>query len=127
MKFIPRKKQIVGRMTIKKSDSTIILVQSDKVTKYLLVDAVGEDAAKAGIKVGDVLVAKRVNHIVQDAGRVFISFADEEDVLLFATDVTPDTDLLMQTPSGKEFVPFDSEEAAKPYGVAPEVREAKAA
>lgn len=101
-------------MMIKKSDSTIILTNADKVTKYMLVDAVGPEAAREGIKVGDIVVVSRVNHIVQDAGRVFVSFAEEKEVLLFVTDVVPEN-LLMQTKDGKNFVPLDSKDAAEPF------------
>ncbi len=115
MKFVPRNSQIIGRMTIRKSESKIIRVDATKVTKYILVDAVGPKAAEAGIKVGDLVLVISIRHIVQDAGMVFIPFADEKDVVLFATDVTLN-DLLVQTPGGKEFVPFDSLEAAPSFG-----------
>lgn len=116
MKFAPRNNQIVGRMTIRKSESKIIRTDETKVTKYILVDAVGPGAAAKGIAVGDLVVVISIRHIVQDAGLVFIPFADEEAVVLFATDVTLD-DLLVQTPGGKEFVPFGSETAAESFGV----------
>ena len=118
MKFIPRKNQIIGRMTIKKSDSKIIRVDQTKVTKYLLVDAAGPGAVAEGIHVGDLVVVTSIRHIVQDAGMVFVPFSDEKDVALFATDVTLD-DLLVQIPSGKEFVPFDSPEAMQSVGAPP--------
>lgn len=126
MKFIPRNNQFIGRMTIKKSDSTIILTDAPKVTKYILVDAVGPGAAAAGIKVGDLVVVMRVMNMVLDAGRVFIPWADEKDVGLWVTDVTQD-DLLIQTPNGKEFVPFDSDEASPSYGKNPQPQNGRAA
>jgi len=115
MKFVPRNSQLIGRMVILKSESKIIRVDQTKVTKYILVDAVGPDAAQKGVKVGDIVLVISIRHIVQDAGMVFIPFAEEKDVVLFATDVTQN-DLLVQTPSGKEFVPFDSLEAAQSFG-----------
>lgn len=102
-------------MTIKRSDSKIIRVDETKVTKYLLVDAVGPGAAAKGIKVGDYVVVTRIMHVVQDAGMVFIPFADEEYVALFAREIGPN-ELLMQTLSGKEFVAFDSPDAAPSFG-----------
>ena len=124
MKFIPRNDHIVGRMMIKRSDSTIILTNAAKVTKYVLVDAVGPGAAGKGIKVGDVVVITSLRNIVQDAGRVFIPFCKEEDVALFVTDVAIETDLLMQVPKGDEFVAFDDPRAMQSVGVDPAVREA---
>jgi hypothetical protein len=115
VKFVPRSSQLIGRMTIRKSESKIVRLDESKVTKYILVDAVGPKAAEAGIKVGDLVLVVSIRHIVQDAGMVFIPFADEKDVVLFATDVTRE-ELLVQTPSGKEFVPFDSLEAATSFG-----------
>jgi hypothetical protein len=115
MKFVPRNTQLIGRMTIRKSESKIIRGDETKVTKYLLVDAVGPEAASKGIKVGDIVLVVSIKHIVQDAGMVFIPFAEEKDVVLFATDISLD-ELLVQTPSGKEFVPFDSLEAATSFG-----------
>jgi hypothetical protein len=105
-------------MTIKKSDSKIIRVNETKVTKYILVDAVGPKAAAEGIRVGDIVLVVSIRNIVQDAGLVFIPFADEKDVVLFGTDVTRD-ELLVQTLSGKEFVPFDSPEAAPSFAASP--------
>jgi hypothetical protein len=127
VKFIPRNDHIVGRMMIKRSDSTIILNDATKVTKYVLVDAVGPGAAAKGIKVGDVVLVTRLMNIVQDAGRVFIPFCEEKDVALFVTDVNIEVDLLMQVPKGNEFVAFDHENAMQSVGVDPTVREDKAA
>jgi hypothetical protein len=118
MKFVPRNSQLIGRMTIKKSESRIIRTDETKVTKYILVDAVGPDAAAKGIKVGDLVLVISIRHIVQDAGLVFIPFADEKDVVLFVTDVTRE-ELLVQTLGGKEFVPFDAPEAAPSFGASP--------
>jgi energy-converting hydrogenase Eha subunit G len=127
VKFIPRNDHIVGRMMIKRSDSTIILNDATKVTKYVFVDAVGPGAAEKGIKVGDVVVITKLMSIVQDAGRVYIPFCEEKDVALFATDVDIEKDLLIQVPSGREFVAFDHDQAMQSVGVDPAVREDKAA
>lgn len=118
MKFAPRNSQIIGRMTIRRSESTIIRVDETKVTKYLLVDAVGPDAAAKGIKVGDLVVVTSLRHIVQDSGMVYIPFTEEKDVALFVTDLKPN-ELLIQTITGKEFVAFDSAEAAESFAPSP--------
>lgn len=123
MKFIPRNDHIVGRMMIKRSDSTIILTDAAKVTKYVIVDAVGPGAEAKGIKVGDVVIVTQLKTIVQDGGRVFIPFCEEKDVALFVTDVDIEQDLLIQRPDGKEFVRFDDEQAMLSVGVDPSVRD----
>lgn len=115
MKFIPRNNQIIGRMTIRRSESKIIRLDESKVTKFLLVDAVGPDAAAKGIKVGDILIVTRLSNIVLDAGLVYLPMVEEKDVALFVTDLLPQ-DLLMQTPNGKDYVSFDSPDAAQPLG-----------
>lgn len=116
MKFIPRHGQIVGRMTIMRSESRIIVSDPTKVTKFVLVDAVGPDAASAGIKVGQLLIVTSLKNIVLDAGRVFIPLVEEKDVALFLSEVKREQ-LLVQTPNGKDFVSFESEDAAKAIGV----------
>jgi hypothetical protein len=118
VKFVPRHAHIVGRMTIRKSESAIILLNEAAVTKFVLVEAVGPDAAKAGIKVGDLLVVTRLNNIVLDAGKVYVPFIEEKDAALLVTDCSLD-ELLVQTANGKQFVPFDSLEAAKSLGENP--------
>ena len=118
MKFAPRHAQIIGRMAIRKSESTIILTNEAQVTKFLLVDAAGPDAIKAGIAIGDLVVVTALKNIVLDAGAVFMPLVDEKDVALIVTDLPLDS-LLVQIPSGKRFVPFDSSEAARSLGEQP--------
>ena len=121
MKLIPRRNQIIGRMVIEKSELKIILIDETKVTKYLLVDAVGSEAAAAGIKVGDVVVPMKVGQMVLAAGTVFSPWLDEKDIGSTGTDFEMD-DLLVQTAAGTRFVPFDSPEAAKPIGVSAPIK-----
>ena len=118
MKFTPRHGHVVGRMTIPKSESTIILLDATKVTKFVLVDACGPDATAAGIKVGDVVVVTRLNNIVLNAGRTYMPLIEEKDVALFVTEIERE-ELLVQSTNGKNFVPFDSDEAAPCLGVQP--------
>ena len=122
MKFAPRHAQIVGRMTIRKSESTIILTNEKEVTKFLLVDAVGPDAARAGIRIGDLVVVTALKNVVLDAGTVYMPLVDEKDVALHVLELSLDS-LLIQVASGKKFVPFDSPEAAASLGAPPLVRE----
>ena len=123
MKFAPRHNMAIGRMVIKKSESQIIRVDETKVTKFILVDAVGADAAASGIKVGDLVVVNALGNIVLDAGTVYLPVFEEKNVVFFVKGVDQ-KDLLVQTSRGDRFVPFDSEIAAKPFGVPPEVAEA---
>ena len=122
MKFAPRHTQLVGRMTIRKSESTIILTNEKDVTKFLLVDAVGPDAAKEGIRVGDRVVVTALKNIVLDAGTVYMPLVDEKDVALHVLELSLDS-LLVQVASGKRFVPFDSPDAMESFGAPPLVRE----
>ena len=123
MKFVPRNSQIIGRMVIRRSMSAIIRVGSEKVTKFILVDAVGVEAAAKGIKVGDLVVPKALANIVMSEG--FRPVLEEANVDFFVKDVSPD-DLAIQTDAGTDFVPFDSPQAAKPLG-AQEVESEEAA
>lgn len=118
MKFIPRHNEIIGRMLIMKSESKIILSDPTKVTKFVLVDAVGPDALAKGIKPGDIIVPKELGHFVLDRGTFYRPRVQEEHAVSHVTDVTNDQ-LLMQTSDGREYVPFDSPNAAKPLGAMP--------
>jgi hypothetical protein len=121
VKFAPRHSQIVGRMVIKRSDSKIIRTDETKVTKFVIVDAVGVEAAAAGIKVGDVVVATKLNHMFFDAGTRFRPLIEEKDIACLVTDLRPG-DLLVQAENGTQYVLFDSPEAAEPLGAQPKPR-----
>lgn len=122
MKLEPRYNEIIGRMVIKRSDSKIVRIDETKVTKLVLVDAVGPGAAAAGINVGDVVLGKKMNHMVFDAGAIFRPLIAEPEIACFARELTPN-ELLMQTENGASYVPFDSPEAAQSLGVPPRERE----
>jgi len=126
VKFAPRHAQIIGRTVIKKSDSKIVRTDETKVTKFVLVDAVGDEAAAAGIQVGDVVITTKLNHIVFDGGSRFRPLLEEKDVACFVTDVGL-SDLLVQTENGTEFVPLDSPKAAQSLGAQAVKRESEAA
>lgn len=126
MKFAPRHNQAVGRMVIKRSDSKILRVDETKVTKFVLIDAVGADAAIAGIKVGDVVVATKLNHMVFDAGMRFRPLVDEKDIACFVTELQPG-ELLVQVENGAKYVLFDDPDAAQPLGAQALERKSEAA
>lgn len=121
MKFVPRRSQIIGRMVIKRASSMIVRVDESKVTKFILVDAVGEEAAANGIKVGDLVVPTAVSNIVMNEG--FRPVLEEKNVAFFVTDV-PLSELAVQTDGGTKYVSFDSPDAAKPLGAQPSEVEA---
>ena len=126
MKFAPRHNMAIGRMTIKKSESAIIRTDETQVTKFILVDAVGPDAAKAGLRAGDLVVVKALGNIVMDAGTIYLPVFEEPNTVFDVVDVDLN-ELLVQNSKGTAFVPFDSEDAAKPFGAPPREREAEAA
>lgn len=126
MKLSPRHSRIVGRMVIAKSESTIILVDETKVTKFILIDAVGDEAASYGIKVGDVVLPTALANIVINGGRSFRPVLEEKDIAFLVTDVTLD-ELVVQTDNGAQYVPFDSPHAAQPLGAPAVERAAEAA
>ena len=111
MKFAPRGHLCIGRMTIRKSDSMIILTDEAQVTKFFLVDSVGPLAAADGIKVGDLIVASKLGNIVLNGGTVYIPVLEAQNAVFFVEDVTLDQ-LLVQHKSGKRFVAFDADDAA---------------
>lgn len=126
MKFVPRNSQIIGRMAIRRSDSKIIRVDETKVTKFILVDAVGDEAAARGVKVGDVVIPTALSNIVFDGGTRFRPILEEKSVACFVTEMSMD-DLLVQSEIGAQFVPFESPEAAKSMGAQDAERESEAA
>ena len=126
MRFQPRGNMIMGRMTIRKSESTIILSDEAKVTKFILVDAVGVDAAAKGVKVGDLIIASALGNIVLDSGTVYLPICEEKNVVFFVTDLERGQ-LLVQNKSGRRFVPFDSDEAAPDLSAPAREPEAEAA
>lgn len=125
MKFVPRHSNIAGRIVIKRILSSIVRPDETKdTTKFVLVDAVGPDAAKEGIKVGDVLVPNGVGVIKLDGGACVRPMLEEKNAAFFVRDITLD-DLAVQTDNGLQYVPFNSPDAAKPLGQNPPPPEAE--
>lgn len=113
MKFVPRRNEVIGRIVVKRVLHTIVRPDETKnTTKFLLVDGVGSDAAAAGIKVGDIVLAQKFGNILLDGGVSFRPLVDEKDVRAWVTGVSLD-ELVVQTDNGSEFVPFQDMSAAK--------------
>ena len=123
MKFEPRHNQIIGRLVIKRSSSSIIRPDETKVTKFILVDAVGTEAEAKGIKVGDLVLPKRVSNILLDSGAIFRPTLEEPDIIFFVRDIKQEQ-LLVQVNAGTSFVAFSSPEAAESLGALLEQSEA---
>lgn len=113
MKFEPRRDQIIGRTAIRKARSSIIRIDETKVTKFILIDGVGPDAAARGIKAGDLIVPLSVSMIVLDG--LARPILKEESIAHFV-DLEEGDELLVQTENGLKFVPMDSPDAAVNLG-----------
>jgi hypothetical protein len=127
MKLAPRRNQVLGRLAICRRASTIVLTDEKKGTStFIYVDAVGPDAEAAGIKVGDMITPKAVPtakgftylfaSIITDAG--LRALIEEPNIAAVVSDLNLD-DFNVQTESASQYVPFDSDEAAKSLGKAP--------
>jgi hypothetical protein len=119
VKFIPRHNQIIGRIVIKRMLSTIVRPDETKnTTKFVLVDAVGPDAAAAGLKIGDVVLPNVMSNIFLDGGAVYRPLVDEKSVACVVADVTLD-ELAVQNDGATKFVTLDDPEAAQSLGTNP--------
>ena len=114
MKIAPRRDEIVGRMVIPRPSSSIIRPDETKVSKFVLVDAVGELAAKAGIEPGQIVVPRALGQVIMR--EAFRPILKEGDVAFFVTQVSLQ-DFLIQTEGGSEYVPMESEKAAASWGL----------
>lgn len=114
MKLVPRHNQIIGRIVIKRSRTTILRPDETKnISKFVLVDAVGLEAAAAGIKVGDVILPTNIANIFLDGGTNFRPLVEEKNVAAVVRDFDLAGEFIVQSESGARFVGFDHEEAAK--------------
>jgi hypothetical protein len=125
MKLEPRRNHVLGRFVIKRKLSTIVIPnEAAGVSKFIVVDAVGPDAEAAGIKVGDMITPKTVlspkgglaylfSAIITDEGQR--PLIEEPNIAAIVSDLNLN-EFLVQTESGAKYVPFDSDEAAKPIG-----------
>lgn len=120
MKFTPRYAHIIGRMVIQK-DASLIVRDQTKVSKFVIVDAVGDGVN--GIKPGDMVLPVMLGNIILNDG--FRPYLEEKNIAFLVTDVSL-SDLLIQTHNGSKYVPFDSPEAAYPMGAQDEPSEVAA-
>ena len=126
MKLAPRRNQVLGRLAITRRSSTIVLSDEKKgASTFIYVDAVGPDAEAAGIKVGDMVTPKAVPTqkgftylfltVLTDEGHR--PLIEEPNIAAVVSDLDL-REFLVQTESASRYVPFDSDEAAKPLGEA---------
>jgi hypothetical protein len=116
VKLVPRHDQVIGRVVIEQVKSTIIRPDQTKgTTKLIIVDAVGEGAAAKGIAVGDILIPTAMGSLFFDGGSIFRPFLEEKNAGFRVSDVRLE-DLHVQTDNGQDYVPFDSDRAAKSMG-----------
>jgi hypothetical protein len=115
VKFVPRHTQIIGRIIVKRPKSSIVRPDESKVSKFVLVDAVGDEARAQGIKVGDIVVPNALGNIVINEGESYRPILEEKHVVFIVTDVSLD-EFLVQTDNANQYVPFNSPDAAEPLG-----------
>ena len=129
MKFVARKDQIFGRLVMKRVLSSIVRPDETKnTTKFVLVDAVGPDAAAKGIKIGDLVVPTSISTIVLDGGALARAFLKEEHAAFVLTEVDVRKDFVVQIEGATDYVAFDSEKAAQSLGAsAPSIETEEAA
>ncbi len=119
MKIIPKKNHVIGRTVIKRTLSTIVRPdETRETTKFVLIDAVGPGAAEHGLKVGDVILPTKISIIKFDGGVVVRPMVHCDDFAAIMSDITVE-ELGVQTDPGTEYVPIDSERAAKSLAESP--------
>jgi len=128
VKFVARNSQIFGRLVMKRVLSAIVRPDETKnTTKFILVDALGPDAAAKGIKIGDLVVPTSISTIVLDGGALARAFLKEEHAAFILTDMNVRKDFVVQTDNASEYVPFDSENAARSLGASERIAETEEA
>lgn len=119
MKIIPKKNHVIGRVVIKRALSAIVRPDETKeTTKFVLIDAVGPGAAAQGLKVGDVILPTKMSIIKFDGGVLVRPMVHADDFAAVMEGVTL-AELAVQTDPGTEYVPIDSERAAKSFAESP--------
>lgn len=119
MNFEPRLSEAVGRLVIRKPKSAIIRPDPTKVTKMVILDAVGPDAARSGLSPGDIVLPTKVDLLWLDDGTVARPILTEKDVRLIARDWGSRDEFHVQIDNASKYVPFDDPRAAAPYGAPP--------
>jgi hypothetical protein len=115
MKVIALRTGIIGRLVIKRVEtSAIIRLEQPKVSRFILIDALGQQAEEAGLKVGDLVFPTSMGNIVLDANKSFRPTLEEKDARFAVRDFDASL-FLIQNDSATSYVPFDSDDAAKPF------------
>jgi hypothetical protein len=116
MNFQPRLDEVVGRVVVRLTDSTIVRPDETKnTTKLLLIDAVGPDIKD--LKVGDIVLPTTINGISLEGGASFRPMAENKNIKLIVRDWKSLDEFRVQNESGSEYVPFGDPRAAKSLGV----------
>jgi hypothetical protein len=102
MKFIPKRKQIVGRTVDVQETKDGIALPDEKVqhvTCFVHVDAIGPEVTQC--TVGDLILHKRLSHVfLRDNTHVVV--VDDEDVLC-AIETTPEERARMKIEGAKDY------------------------
>jgi hypothetical protein len=88
VKLIPQNNQLVGRLLITKLDSPIVSPDPTKgVTKVILVQRVGADAAAAGYKPGDLVIPRAIGSMFLRGGTHHVVYCEVKEILFKVDDV----------------------------------------
>jgi hypothetical protein len=113
VKLVPRGSQVIGRVVVKRVLSAIVRPdETRETTKFVLVDAVGPDAAAKGVKVGDVILPTAMSNIKLDGGVSVRPIVPEAGIAAFLTGVDV-AQLAVQTDGATEYVAFGDPRAAQ--------------
>ena len=110
MKIVPKGKQVIGRLAITKVSERIVAPDATKgATKFVLVDAVSDEAAAAGYKVGDLVLPHTLNNIFLRGGLEHRAVFSHEQILavIEGVDFSDLVDIY-----GETFIPSGAEAAA---------------
>lgn len=90
MNLVPKRDQVLGRIVITKLKSAIVTPDETRgVTKFMLVDAVGPEAAAAGYKRGDLVLPRAMNNIFLHGGTYHRVICDAKEILTAVEDWDP--------------------------------------
>jgi hypothetical protein len=112
MRLEPQRGWMLGHIAITKMPPSTIINPADPnkgVTKFALLEAVSEEAKKAGFKAGDLVMAKTMHNIFLKGGTFHRVTFPLEEAICIARDV-PLSDFIGS--DGKDLVAVTSEQAA---------------
>jgi hypothetical protein len=91
MKLEPRQNWVIGRVAITRVSDTIVAADPTRgVTKFALLEEVSVGAASAGLKPGDLVIAKTMQNIFLKGGSYHRVTFPEDEVICVARDVSLD-------------------------------------